>query len=204
MNRKIFFSSTKRYFQDNSNSFFQSKSGVKSWNWVNFSHFETLNSTSRRLWVTICSVTARDITYVRRNRQNDSHGITVVTQPNSWKSNIFDPDSILKKKKIKRAFSDTYFLSKNKDFNNGTSLRMTKQEDISSCYFTIEETWGRKISYFGHAPLFLPDFDAFVWRLPIGTQANSQVCFRWMSKCVNKRGPGKFGAIPHEENFRRK
>ena len=38
------------------------------------------------------------------------------------------------------------------------------------------------MSYFGHASLFLPDFDAFVLRLPKGTQANSQVCFRWMSK----------------------
>ena len=38
------------------------------------------------------------------------------------------------------------------------------------------------MSYFGHASLFLPDFDAFVSRLPKGTQANSQVCFRWMSK----------------------
>ena len=36
--------------------FFQPKSGVKLWNWVNFSHFETLNSTSRRLCLTICSV----------------------------------------------------------------------------------------------------------------------------------------------------
>ena len=34
------------------------------------------------------------------------------------------------------------------------------------------------MSYFGHASLFLPDFDAFVSRLPKGTQANSQVCFR--------------------------
>ena len=37
-------------------SFFQPKSGVKRWNWVNFSHFEILNFTSRRLCVTICSV----------------------------------------------------------------------------------------------------------------------------------------------------
>ena len=64
------------------------------------------------------------------------------------------------------------------DFNNANSLRMTEQEDISSSYLTIEETWSRLISYFGHASLFLPDFDAFVWRLPKGTQANSQVCFR--------------------------
>ena len=34
-------------------------------------------------------------------------------------------------------------LSKNTDFNNGNSLRMTEQEDISSSYFTIEETWSR-------------------------------------------------------------
>ena len=35
--------------------------------------------------------------------QNNTHGITVVTQRNSWKSNIFGADSILKKKNIKRA-----------------------------------------------------------------------------------------------------
>ena len=93
--------------------------------------------------MTICSVTARDITYPlkRRSRQNDSHGITVVTQRNSLKGNIFDPGSILKKKKSYALFSGTHLLSKNMDLNNGNSLRMTEQEDISSCYFTIEETW---------------------------------------------------------------
>ena len=36
------------------------------------------------------------------------------------------------------------FYQKNKDFNNhGNLLRMTEEEDISSCYFTIEETWSR-------------------------------------------------------------
>ena len=70
--------------------------------------------------------------------------ITVVTQRNSWKSNIFDPDSIyLEEQKIKRAFSGYHFVSENKDFNKGSSLRMTEQEDISSCCFTIEETWSR-------------------------------------------------------------
>ena len=55
---------------------------------------------------------------------------------------------------------------------------MTEQEDISSCYFTIEEAWSRYMSYFAHASLYLLDFDTFVWRLPSETQANSQVCFR--------------------------
>ena len=32
---------------------------------------------------------------------------------------------------------------------------MTEQEDISSCYFTTEETWSRYISYFAHASLYL-------------------------------------------------
>ena len=32
--------------------------------------------------------------------------------------------------------SGTHFLSKNKDFDNGNSLRMTEQEDISPCYIT--------------------------------------------------------------------
>ena len=56
---------------------------------------------------------------------------------------IFDPDSILKKKKSNALVSGTHFLPKNMDFNNGNSLRMTEQEDISSSYFTIEETWSR-------------------------------------------------------------
>ena len=32
--------------------------------------------------------------------------------------------------------SGTHFLSQNKDFDNGNSLRMTEQEDISPCYIT--------------------------------------------------------------------
>ena len=36
--------------------------------------------------------------------------------------------------------------------------------------------------YFAHVSLdvslYLPDFDTFVWRLPSGNEANSQVCFR--------------------------
>ena len=51
-------------------------------------------------------------------------------QRNSWKSNIFDPDSILKKEKSNVLFSGTHFLSKNKDVNNGSSLRMTERGDI--------------------------------------------------------------------------
>ena len=31
----------------------------------------------------------------------------------------------------------------------------------------------RTIIYFGHASLYLPDFNVFVWRLPSGTLANS-------------------------------
>ena len=59
-------------------------------------------------------------------------------------SNIFDPVmQYFKKEKVERTFSGTHFLSKNMDFNNGNSLRMTEQEDTSSSYFTIEETWSR-------------------------------------------------------------
>ena len=47
--------------------------------------------------------TWHEVRLKRGSRQNDSHGITVVTQRNSWKGNIFDADSILKKKKIYRA-----------------------------------------------------------------------------------------------------
>ena len=38
---------------------------------------------------------------------------------------------------------------------NGNSLRMTEQEDISSSYCTIEETWSRYTSYFARASLYL-------------------------------------------------
>ena len=73
-----------------------------------------------------------------------AHGIKVVTQRNSWNSDIFDADSeFWRRKNQTRWYSGTHFLSKNKDFNNGNSLRMREQEDISSCYFTIEETWCR-------------------------------------------------------------
>ena len=34
--------------------------------------------------------------------------------------------------------------------------------------------------YFGQASLYLPNFNVFVWRLPSGTLANSQV-----DKCLN-------------------
>ena len=52
----------------------------------------------------------------------------------------FPSRQYFEEEKVKRAFSGTHFLSKNMDFNNGNSLRMTEQEDISSSYFTIEET----------------------------------------------------------------
>ena len=81
--------------------FFQSKTGVKWWNWVNFCHFETLDNIRRRLCVTICSVTAGDITNVWRD--DGAVKITVVTQRNSWKSNIFDPHGILKSLKKKKS-----------------------------------------------------------------------------------------------------
>ena len=38
------------------------------------------------------------------------------------------------------------------------------------------------MSYFGHASLFLPDFDVFVWRLPKETQDNSQDV---LDECLN-------------------
>ena len=54
------------------------------------------------------------------------------------------PTVSFEEEKFKRArilVAGSHFLSKNKEFNNGNSLRMTEQEDISSCYFMIEETW---------------------------------------------------------------
>ena len=124
-----------------------------------------------------------------------------ITQRNSWKSNIFDADSILKKKKSNALVFWYSLFSKNKDFNNGNLIRMREQVDISSCYSTIEKTWSRLIN-----KLFWLRFTIFTglrcfrfWRLPSGTQDNSQVLFRKMSKCVNKQGLGKFGGLPHEE-----
>ena len=86
--------------------FFQSKSGIKGdtvsiWAILNFNtelyHLATLRDNLIRycMW--------HNVRLKRRSRQNDSHRITVVTQRNSWKSNIFDADGIRKKKKIKRA-----------------------------------------------------------------------------------------------------
>ena len=51
----------------------------------------------------------------------------------------------------------------------------------------------------GPRPTFIHSLSAVVWRLPSGTQANSHVCIILMSKCVNKRTLGEFGAIPHDE-----
>ena len=121
---------------------FQSKSEVKRWNWVNFSHFETLNSTNVHLR--------------RQCRQNDCHGITVLTQRNSWKSDIFGADSILKKKKIKRA----------------SNLVLTFCQKIKTFVLLLHDR--------GNLHYSLPDINAFVWRPLLGTQANSHVCFRWM------------------------
>ena len=67
---------------------------------------------------------------------------------------------------------------------------MTEQEDIW-LYYILKEGNLKPLSYFVHVSLYLPDFDAFVWRLPLRTQANFQACFRWMSKCVIKRGQTK-------------
>ena len=58
-------------------------------NWVNFSHFETLNSIDRRLRVTNCFVTKRDI------GESISHGITILTI-HFWTAN---ENSVLRKKK---------------------------------------------------------------------------------------------------------
>ena len=61
---------------------------------------------------------------------------------------------------------------------------MKEQEDISSFYFTIEETWRRYISYFAHPSLYSPDFDTFVRRLPSGTKPILRYV---LDKCLNVR-----------------
>ena len=68
---------------------FYLKSEIEKPNWVNFSHFETLNSIDRRLRVTNCFVTKRDI------GESISHGITILTI-HFWTAN---ENSVLRKKK---------------------------------------------------------------------------------------------------------
>ena len=48
------------------------------------------------------------------------------------------------------------------------------------------------------------NFDGVLRRLHSITQANSQVCFKWMSKCVIWIAWREFGVIPHVKYFRRK
>ena len=50
-------------------------------------------------------------------------------QQNSWKGNILMPTVFWRIKNQMCYSSGTHFLSKNKDFGNGNSLRMTEQED---------------------------------------------------------------------------
>ena len=79
----------------------------------------------------LCLVTTDDITCVlkRRNHQNNSHGIKIVTPWNS-----FDVDNCFEEDIQPCCSSGTLFLSKNKDFDNGNSQRMMEQEDILPCY----------------------------------------------------------------------
>ena len=88
--------------------------------------------------------------------------------------------------------SGTHFLTKNKNFDNGNSLRMTEQEDILPCYITkrgnLEPSifWSRFTIITGRCFRLEAAF-----RNP---SQNSQGCFRWNSKCAIKRGLRKFGA----------
>ena len=77
--------------------------------------------------VTICSVTERDITSVWRDGpgQNDIHGTTVVAQRSSWKSNVFDADSILKKKQV------VTFYRKIRNLTMVIRYKDDEQEDVS-------------------------------------------------------------------------
>ena len=48
------------------------------------------------------------------------------------------------------------------------------------------------------------NFYGVLQRLHWITQANAQVCFKWMSKCVSWIAWREFGVIPHVKYFRRK
>ena len=65
--------------------------------------------------------------------------VTVVTQRHPWKSNISMQTVFWRRRNQKRQSSGTHFLSKNKYFDNGDSLRMTEQDDISPCYIMKQE-----------------------------------------------------------------
>ena len=60
----------------------------------------------------------------------------VVTQRNSLKSIHFQIVYLKKKKSKAPEFWYSLFIEKNKDFDNGNSLRMTEQSDILPCYIT--------------------------------------------------------------------
>ena len=72
-------------------------------NWVNFSHFETLNSIDRRLRVTNCFVTERDI------GESISHGITILTI-HFWTANLaqcFEEEKIDRPRQVNRKVKDS-------------------------------------------------------------------------------------------------
>ena len=126
--------------------------------------------------------TWRNLRLKRRSRQNDSHGIRIVTQRNSLKGNNSMPTVFWKRKNQAHYSSGTHFVPKNKEFDNGDSLKMTEQEDISPCYITKRRNLKPLNKLCCYVSLYLPDFDASVWRLPWGTQASYQVCSRGMSQ----------------------
>ena len=79
--------------------------------------------------------------------------VTVVAQRHPWKSNISMQTVFWRRKNQKRQSSGTHFWSKNKYFDNGDSLRMTEQEDISPCYIMKQEIGAVNKSSFYHASL---------------------------------------------------
>ena len=82
---------------------FYLKSEIEKPNWVNFSHFETLNSIDRRLRVTNCFVTKRDI------GESISHGITILTI-HFWTANLaqcFEEEKIDRPRQVNRKVKDS-------------------------------------------------------------------------------------------------
>ena len=115
-----------------------------------------MNSTSQQLCVTFCSVTARDITFEDtksskwQSRNHCSNATQFLKEEHFQYWQYFEEE----KKSNALVFWYSLFIEKY-GLNDGNSLRMTEQEDISSCYFTIEETWSRYISYVAHASLYI-------------------------------------------------
>ena len=88
-----------------------------------------------------------------------------------------------------------------RNFTMGKPTRSTKKKPaFTFVRFEIESVY----TIIAGLPWKFLNFDGVLRRLHSVTQANSQVCFKWMSKCVIYITLREFGVIPHVKCCRRK